>query len=99
MPLRDRLKKDDLARLSLSVDAAMQRSGKLDVLRWAQLADVSASRAGLLLAGSVDAARAAIALEPQAPGDLSPREKLRELVVFHLGDASASLRKRLGVAL
>lgn len=99
VPLRDRLKKDDLARLSLSVDAAMQRSGKLDVLRWAQLADVSASRAGLLLAGSVDAARAAIALEPQAPGDLSPREKLRELVVFHLGDASASLRKRLGVAL
>lgn len=97
--LRERLRREDVARLSDAVSGAMQATGKLDVLRWAQLADVSASRGGLLLSGSVEAARAAIALEPQAPGDLTPREKLAELVVFHLGDVSASLRRRLGVAL
>ncbi len=98
-PLRERLDRAALARLTEAVDAALRATGRLDVLRWAQLADVSASRAGLLLSGSVEAARAAIALEPQAPGDLTPRDKLGELVVFHLGDVSATLRRNLGVAL
>jgi hypothetical protein len=77
----------------------MSQSGKLDVNRWSQRADVSASRAGLLLAGDLDAARGAIALEPQSPSDLSPREKMKELVVWFLGDSSAAMRRRLGVAL
>jgi tetratricopeptide (TPR) repeat protein len=98
-PLRERLKKEDVARISDAVSAAMSASGKLDVLRWAQLADVSASRAGLLLAGDLEAARAATAIEAQSPGDLTPREKMRELATFFLGDTCAALRRRLGVAL
>jgi hypothetical protein len=99
MPLRERLKKDDIARISNAVRTAMAKSGKLDVLRWAQRADVAASRAGLLLAGDLDAARAAFAFEAQSPGDLTPREKMKELVVWYLGDQAAALRQRLGVAL
>jgi hypothetical protein len=96
-PLRERLGREDVARIGAAVQQAMS-TGKLDVARWTQLADASASRAGLLLAGDLEAARAAIALEPQAPGDLTPREKMRELVVWFLGDACANLRRRLGVA-
>jgi hypothetical protein len=98
LPLKERLKRDDVARLSAALHSAMSTTGRLDVARWTQLADVSASRAGLLLAGDLEAARAAIALEPQAPGDLTPREKMKELVVWFLGDACAALRRRLGVA-
>jgi hypothetical protein len=97
--LRDRLKKDDMMRLSAAVEMSMDRGGKLDVYRWSQLADLSVSYAGLLLAGDLEAARVAIALEPQAPGDLSPRDKMRELVGWYLGDACANLRRRLGIAL
>ncbi len=98
-PLRERLKKDDVSRVAAAVHASMAQGGKLDVLRWSQLADVSASYAGLLLAGDLEAARSAIALEPQAPGDLSPRDKMRELVAWYLGDACADFRRRLGLAL
>lgn len=98
-PLEQRLDRQSIARLSAAVHDAMSKTGKLDVLRWSQRADVSASRAGLLLAGDLEAARAAIAFEAQSPSDLSPREKMKELVVWFLGDASAAMRRRLGVAL
>lgn len=98
-PLRERLRREDVVRIAAAVEAQMRTTGKLDVLRWSQRAEVSAARAGLLLAGDLDAARAAIALEAQAPGDLAPREKMRELTGWFLGDVSASLRRALGVAL
>jgi hypothetical protein len=99
MPLKERLKRDDVARIADAVQTSMAQGGRLDVLRWSQLADLSASYGGLLLAGDLEAARAAIALEPQAPGDLNPRDKMRELVAWFLGDVCANLRRRLGVAL
>ena len=39
------------------------------------------------------------AIEPQAPGDLTPRDKMRELVAWFLGDTCGRLRHMLGVAL
>lgn len=99
VPLRERLKRADIARIEAAVRMSMGKGGRLDVLRWSQLADLSVAYGGLLLAGDLDAARAAIAIEPQAPSDLNPREKMRELVAWFLGDGSAELRRRLGVAL
>jgi tetratricopeptide (TPR) repeat protein len=96
--LRERLKRDDMARLTEAIQASMSYGGRLDVLRWSHLADLSVSYGGLLLGGDLEAARMAIALEPQAPGDLNPREKMRELVAWFLGDACANLRRRLGIA-
>ncbi|MBX3233226.1 MAG: tetratricopeptide repeat protein [Labilithrix sp.] len=98
-PLRERLKRDDVARIGAAVRRSMMGGGRIDVVRWSQLADVSVSCAGLLLAGDLEAARAAIAIEPQAPGDLSPRDKMRELVAWYLGDACARLRQGLGLAI
>jgi tetratricopeptide (TPR) repeat protein len=99
LPLKERLRREDIGRIAAAVNHAMGTTGKLDVLRWSQRADVSASRAGLLLAGDLEAARAAIAFEAQSPSDFSPREKMKELVVWFLGESSAAMRRRLGVAL
>ncbi len=65
--------------------------------RWAQLADVSAARAGLLLGGSIEAARRAMAHVAQGPSDAAPREKLSELLVFSISDEYADLRQAIGV--
>ena len=46
-----------------------------------------------------DAPFPAIAFEAQSPSDFSPREKMKELVVWFLGESSAAMRRRLGVAL
>jgi hypothetical protein len=80
-----------------AVRAARAEGTPLDVARWMQFADISASRAGLLLGGTLDAARRAIAHEAQAPGDAAPREKLNELLVFSVSDEYADLRQAIGV--
>lgn len=99
MPLRDRLDRSAIARIGAAVHSQMSGSGRLDVARWSRLADLSASRAGLLLAGDLEAARMGMALEGQAPGDLAPREKMKELLVWFLGDRAAAFRRQIGVAL
>ena len=66
--------------------------------RWPQLADASASRAGLLLTGDVESARLALMREAQSPGDLSPREQMREMVTFFLSEDYARMRAELGIA-
>jgi hypothetical protein len=67
------------------------------VQRWSQLADLSTTRAGFLVAGDIELARAALAHERQLPGDLSVREQMKDLCVFALGDAVAAMRRAMGV--
>jgi tetratricopeptide (TPR) repeat protein len=99
LPLKERLKKDDIARLAAIVGTSMDRGGRLDVHRWSELADLSSAYAGLVFAGDLQAARVAVALDPHGPADLPARDKMRELVAWFLGDTSADLRRRLGTAL
>jgi len=68
------------------------------VKRWSQLADLSTSRIGLVLTGDVESARLALMQEAQSPGDLSPREQMRELALFFLSDEYSQIRANLGVA-
>ena len=79
--LRSRLKKVELERLG---DAVTQSRSKTieDVERWSMLADLSTSRAGLLLVSDVELARGALAREGQLPSDLSVKEQMKHLVVF-----------------
>ena len=69
----------------------------LDVKRWFRAADLSSSRAGLLLGGDLDVARRATLAEPQLPSDLSAQEKIAELYVFATSDLYADLRGAIGV--
>ncbi len=97
-PLRPHIRPQDLARLGQLVESSRATGGELDVKRWAQLADLSSSRAGLLLVGDARRARAALAREPQLPGDLPARDQARELLAFMVSDAHLALRRTLGIA-
>jgi hypothetical protein len=77
-----------------------QRSGKkLDVKRWSQLADLTSTRAGLLLCGDVHLARKAMMHETQSPCDLPPRERLGAMLLWATSDQHAELRQALGIAI
>jgi hypothetical protein len=56
-------------------------------------------RAGFLLSGDLETALKVITAEPQMPGDLTPQEKLKELLVFSTSDAYFKLRAQLGLAI
>lgn len=84
--------------LRLVVQKFVEDGARVDLKRWMQAIDVSGCRAGLLLSADLEIARKIIAAEPQLPGDLSPQEKMKELLVFSVSEQYLALRKALGIA-
>ena len=76
----------------------LDEGAKANLKLWNQSVDLTACRAGLLLSGDLEIARKIIGSEPQLPGDLTPAEKMRELVLFSVSDDYTALRQALGVA-
>ncbi len=85
--------------LRLVVQKFIEDGAKADLKRWMQAVDVTSARAGLLLCADLEIAKKIIAAEPQLPGDLSPPEKLKELIVFSVSEQYLALRKALGIAI
>jgi tetratricopeptide (TPR) repeat protein len=88
----------DFEQLRQIIFRATHEGAKFDVKLWSRLADVTSSRAGLLLAGHADIARREMLREPQSPTDLSPKEKTEALFRFAVSDEYADLRGAIGVA-
>ena len=88
---------DELEALRQVVKTALAMGSLLDVGRWAKLAEISASRAGLLLAGSLDVARRANVYEPHYLGDPTSAEWLHEMISFAISDTYGELRSAIGV--
>ena len=85
--------------LRLIVRKFIEDGAKANIKRWSQSVELTACRAGLLLCGDLEIARKIIGAEPQAPGDLPPQDKLKELVVFSVSTQYFVLRKSLGIAI
>ena len=84
--------------LKIVVQKWMEEGAKADLKRWMQAIEITASRAGLLLCADMEIAKKIVAAEPQLPGDLSPPEKMKELLIFSVSEQYFSLRKTLGIA-
>ena len=85
--------------LRLVVQKFIEDGAKADLKRWMQVIEVTGCRAGLLLCADLEIAKKIIAAEPQLPADLSPPEKLKELIVFSVSEQYLALRKALGIAI
>jgi hypothetical protein len=84
--------------LRMVVQRFMEDGAKADLRKWMQTVEVTGARAGLLLCADMDIAKKIISAEPQMPGDLSPGEKMKELLVFSVSEQYFTLRKSLGIA-
>jgi tetratricopeptide (TPR) repeat protein len=96
--VRDAITTDELERVRSLGASARARGGKFDVAQWKRHADASASRVGMLLAGSLEGARKALVGSPLAAGAMPARDQVNELVVMSLGEVYGGLRKSIGVA-
>jgi hypothetical protein len=96
--LAQSITRDERQGLRAAISAAKAQGSDFDVVRWSNLADMSAARVGLLLSGRIDTARAGMASDPQMPGDLASRDKLSELLVFSVSEEYADLRQAIGMA-
>lgn len=76
----------------------LEAGAKTDVKQWMQTVELTGCRVGFLLAGELKAAAAVLGAEPPAfPGDLSAKEKMREVVLFSVSEEYFRLREALGV--
>jgi len=85
--------------LRIIVQKFVEDGAKADLKRWLQTVELTGARAGLVLCADLDIAKKVITAEPQLPGDLTPAEKLKELLVFSVSDQYRALRKALGIAI
>ncbi|MFO0675675.1 MAG: tetratricopeptide repeat protein [Polyangiaceae bacterium] len=84
--------------LRLVVQKFIEDGARADLKRWMQTTEVTSARAGLLLCADLEIAKKIIAAEPQLPGDLSPQDKMKELLVFSVSEQYFALRKALQIA-
>jgi len=96
--IRAQMQPADLELLSNVSKRFVDGGARTDLKRWMQCVELTACRAGLLLANDLEIAADMIHAEPPIGAtDLSPKEKLHELLQFSVSDAYARLREALGI--
>jgi hypothetical protein len=90
-PLLDAAQKDRLRGHFLRF---VEEGGRTNLNRWAHAADLTATRAGLLLANDLGAAKRML----EVSGDQEVDSKIDDLIVFFTSDRCGRLRKQLGIA-
>ena len=75
----------------------LEQGGSSNVKRWYQAVELTSSRAGFLLSGDLEICKKMLAMEPNMPGDVSPGEKLKDVVLFSISENYFALREALGI--
>jgi tetratricopeptide (TPR) repeat protein len=88
----------DRAALAAAVEKLDARGGRLDLAAWIQGVELTANRAGLLLAGDLSVALQAMKGETRAVADLTFQDRRAHLIAFTATRALAELRAQIGVA-
>ncbi len=86
------LRSEDIQALRHLAHQFLERGMRLSLRRWAQAAEFTACRAGLLVSGDLATAADVLLREPNGA------ERLAEVESFWASDAAAELRRDLGVA-
>jgi len=97
--LASRLPPEKKAALEAIVARLDERGGRLDLLAWIRHVELTAARAGLLLAGDLRVAMRTLKDERRAVGDLAAEKKRGDLLAFAASASYGTLRERMGVAI
>ena len=85
--------------LTSLVTKLISSAASLDLKRWTIGVDLTADRAGLLLANDLPRALAIVRATPDDVAPIPQKDRIRELMVFATSDSYFHLRQRLGIAI
>ncbi len=85
--------------LAKVVNLFVQKGEVVDIERWVQCVELTGCRAGFLLCNDLDVAVRMIRLENVTEDYLSPKEKIKDLVLFSTSEEYFRLRKYLGISI
>ena len=81
------------------VSKLLAGGGALDLKRWVAAVDLTADRAGFLVAHDLETATEVIKASGEDAAALPVKERLKELVLFGIGEGYFTLREHLGVTI
>jgi hypothetical protein len=84
--------------LRLVVKRFIDEGAKANIKRWNQAVELTACRAGLIVSGDLEVAKKILSAEQQLPGDLSPADKMKELLLYSVSEEYSRVRQALGIA-
>ena len=86
-------------KLRLLIERRVARGMRVDIEQWVAASELTACRVGLLLSGDLSAATQMVTMEeaPLGVSTLSPRDKIRELVLYSITPDYFAARRALGV--
>jgi hypothetical protein len=97
--LRQSLPKTARDHLTRVVAKMLQSGAALDLKRWIAGVDLTADRAGFLLANDLETGAAILEVSDDSASAVPSRERYRQLVIWSVSPEYFALRKKLGVAL
>jgi tetratricopeptide (TPR) repeat protein len=98
--LRSKMQPTQLEEIAKACKVFAKRGMRTDIKRFIQTVELTACRAGFLVANDLEASVAMLGqLESAGPDDLSPNEKQRELVLFSVSQEYFRLREAIGITL
>jgi tetratricopeptide (TPR) repeat protein/tRNA A-37 threonylcarbamoyl transferase component Bud32 len=86
--------RDDLARV---VSTILRESAALDLKKWVSSVDLSADRAGFVLAHDLDTAAQIIKASDESTSAVAGTERLRQIALFAISSEYLALRQRLHI--
>lgn len=76
----------------------VEAGARTDIKKWVQAVEITAVRAGFLMCNDLEISARMIQSEPPTGvGDLQPKEKVKELVLFSVSEQYFRLREALGI--
>ena len=85
--------------LASLVTKLLQGAGSLDLKRWVAAIDLTADRAGFLVAHDLEVANEIVKASGEDASSVPVKERLKELLVFSVNEKYFALRERLGIGI
>jgi tetratricopeptide (TPR) repeat protein len=96
--IRSRMQPADIELLNSITKRFVDAGARTDIKRWMQSVELTACRAGFVLCNDLEiAARMIQAEPPMGAVDLTPKEKIQELILFSVSESYFRLREALGI--
>ena len=83
--------------LRMVVKRFIDEGAKANIKRWNHAVEITSCRAGLIVSGDLDIPRKILGAEPQLPGDPSPADKMKELLLYFVSENYFEVRRTLGI--
>jgi tetratricopeptide (TPR) repeat protein len=98
--LRAKMQPAQVEEITKACKIFSKRGARTDIKRWIQTVELTACRAGFLVANDLESSISMLSqLESAGPDDLSPSEKAKELILFSVSQEYFRLREAIGITL